>query len=280
MEKFSAKVEPRRRRQHHSPKRRPGHPPSPLKCAARADRFPGITDHPRRGTKEKRYPRRGTKGHEGPRRGTKGSGAACNGLPRSGTLICHACRSSDSCLAWIYRMEGQPLARLPFFVSLQAPTCLIWCPGVVCEKREERPQGRREISRETDEALRQTGCDRHGSAEIVPSGVARTGRIRSATSRSLAEQSGGEFTPAVSATRTRQARFQADANPPEIRHRSFFRLGPLQSATAPLLTGPFHAQPRRRTRRVASARSGLITCHRRRTQPCELSSDSAGCGVP
>ena len=47
-------------------------------------------------------------------------------------------------------------------------------------------------------------------------------RIRSASSRPLAEQSGGEFTSAVSATRTRHARFQADAKPPEIRRRSFF----------------------------------------------------------
>ena len=42
---------------------------------------------------------------------------------------------------------------------------------------------------------------------------------------------------AVSATRTRHARFQADAKPAEIRHRSFFRLQPLQSATTPLLHG-------------------------------------------
>ena len=90
--------------------------------------------------------------------------------------------------------------------------------------KKERPQGRREISQETDEALRQTGYDRHGSAEVVPRGVVRTGRIRSATSRPLAEQSGGEFTPAVPATRTRHARFQADAKPSEIRHRSLFRL--------------------------------------------------------
>ena len=83
----------------------------------------------------------------------------------------------------------------------------------------------------------------------------------------LAEQSCGEFTPAVPATRTRHAPFQADAKPPEIRHRSFFRLQSLQPGTTPLLTRQFQAQPRRRTRRVASARGGLI--------PCRLSSDSA-----
>ena len=31
---------------------------------------------------------------------------------------------------------------------------------------EERPHGRLEIPEETDEALPQSGCDRHGSAEI------------------------------------------------------------------------------------------------------------------
>ena len=100
----------------------------------------------------------------------------------------------------------------------------------------------------------------------LPSGFARAGRIRSATSRPLAEQSGGEFTPAVPATRTRHAPFQADAKPPEIRRCSFFHLQPLQSATTPLLTGQFQAQPRRRARPVASARGGLIPCRRWRTQ--------------
>ena len=66
------------------------------------------------------------------------------------------------------------------------------------------------------------------------------------TSRPLAEQSCGEFTPAVAATRPRHAPFQADAKPPEIRHRSFFRLQPLQPGTTPLLTRQFQAQPRRR----------------------------------
>ena len=106
-------------------------------------------------------------------------------------------------------------------------------------------------------------------------GFARTGRIRSATSRPLAEQSCGEFTPAVPATSTRHAPFQADAKPPEIRHRSFFRLQPLQPGTTPLLTRQFQAQPRRRACRVASARGGLIPCRRWRTQSLRLSSDSA-----
>ena len=95
----------------------------------------------------------------------------------------------------------------------------------------------------------------------------------------LAEQSCGEFTPAVPATRTRHAPFQADAKPPEIRHRSFFRLQSLQPGTTPLLTRQFQAQPRRRTRRVASARGGLIPCRRWRTQSLRLSSDSAVRGL-
>ena len=74
---------------------------------------------------------------------------------------------------------------------------------------------------------------------------------------------------------TRHAPFQADAKPPEIRHRSFFRLQSLQPGTTLLLTRQFQAQPRRRTRRVASARGGLIPCRRWRTQSLRLSSDSA-----
>ena len=55
----------------------------------------------------------------------------------------------------------------------------------------------------------------------------------------------------------------------------FFRLQSLQPGTTPLLTRQFQAQPRRRTRRVASARGGLIPCRRWRTQSLRLSSDSA-----
>ena len=57
-------------------------------------------------------------------------------------------------------------------------------------------------------------------------------------------------------------RFQADAKPPEIRHRPFFRLQPLQPAAIPLPTGQFQAQPRRCTCPVASTRGGLIPCPR------------------
>ena len=63
--------------------------------------------------------------------------------------------------------------------------------------------------------------------------------------------------------------------PPEIRHRSFFRLQSLQPGTTPLLTRQFQAQPRRRNRRVASARGGLMPCRRWRTQSLRLSSDIA-----
>ena len=86
----------------------------------------------------------------------------------------------------------------------------------------------------------------------------------------LAEQSCGEFTPAVPATRTRHAPFQADAKPPEIRRRPFCRLQPLQPATTPLFMGQFQAQSRRCARPVASTRGGLIPCRRWRTQTREF----------
>ena len=43
--------------------------------------------------------------------------------------------------------------------------------------------------------------------------------------------------------------------------------------TEPLLTGQLQAQPSRRARRVASARSGLIPCRRKRPQTCEVKSN-------
>ena len=73
---------------------------------------------------------------------------------------------------------------------------------------------------------------------------------------------------AVPATRTRNAPFQADAKPPEICHRPFCRLQPLQPSSTPLFTGQFQAQPRRCTCPVASTRGGLIPCRQRRTQTC------------
>ena len=84
----------------------------------------------------------------------------------------------------------------------------------------------------------------------------------------LAEQSCGEFPPAIPATRTRHAPFQADAKPSEICHCPFFRLQPLQPATIPLLTGQFQAQPRRCTCPVASTWGGLIPYRQWRTQTC------------
>ena len=101
------------------------------------------------------------------------------------------------------------------------------------------------------------------------------GRIRSASGRPLAEQSCGEFTPAVPATRTRGASFQADAKPSEICRRRFCRLQPLQPPTTPLFTGQLQVQARRCTRPVASARGGLMPCPRWNNSDRRLYSDSA-----
>ena len=77
------------------------------------------------------------------------------------------------------------------------------------------------------------------------------------------------------ATRTREAPFQPDAKPPEIRHRPCFRLQPLQPPTTPLFTGQFQAQPRRCTCPVASTRGGLIPCPRWNNSDLRFYSDSA-----
>ena len=63
-------------------------------------------------------------------------------------------------------------------------------------------------------------------------------------------------------------RFRWMRSLPEIRHRPFCRLQPLQPSTTPLFTGQFQAQPRRCTCPVASTRGGLIPCRQRRTQTC------------
>ena len=60
------------------------------------------------------------------------------------------------------------------------------------------------------------------------------------------------------------------AKPPEIRHRPFWCLQPLQPATPSLFTGQFQAQPSRCTCPVASVRAGLIPCRRWRTETCDF----------
>jgi hypothetical protein len=69
----------------------------------------------------------------------------------------------------------------------------------------------------------------------------------------LVGQQGGEFTPAVTTTRTRDAPLQADATFAEIRLGSCVRPLPLQSGARSLPHRSFQAQPNRSSYRVAPA---------------------------
>ena len=102
----------------------------PLKYAARPDRFPGFTDHPRT------PPLRGPEGdHQGPRRALALLAMGCPVQePSSAMHVVAPILVLHGSTGW----KGNRSVGCPFCVSLQAPTCLIWCPGVVCEKMEER----------------------------------------------------------------------------------------------------------------------------------------------
>ena len=70
---------------------------------------------------------------------------------------------------------------------------------------------------------------------------------------SLAQQSRGELTPAVSTTRTGHAAVPQHGMFAEISRRSCFSSQPLQSGTCPLQQRQFQTKPKRRSGRVAPA---------------------------
>ena len=73
----------------------------------------------------------------------------------------------------------------------------------------------------------------------------------------LAQQSGREFTSAISTKRTCNEQLQAHANLAEIRCCPRFHSQPFQSRPKPLPTRSLQGQPHRRTRRVARPLCGI-----------------------
>jgi transposase-like protein len=83
------------------------------------------------------------------------------------------------------------------------------------------------------------------------------GVAASAGNRPLAEQPGGEFTPAVPTTGAGDAPLPAHAKSAEVRRRPRLRHEPFQPGTQPLQQTPLQGQPRRRSRRVARSLRGI-----------------------
>ena len=106
---------------------------------------------------------------------------------------------------------------------------------------------------------------KHGRPEVIVTDKLRSygaalkeiGADCSAGNRSLGQQPGGEFAPAVPTTGAGDAPVPAHAKFAEIRRRPRLRLQPLQPGTQPLQPNHLQAEPRRRSRRVARSLRGI-----------------------
>jgi len=100
------------------------------------------------------------------------------------------------------------------------------------------------------------------------------GNIEKAEIRTLAQQSGGNFTLAISTKRERNTSLQAHSNLAEIHRRAFHCSQPFQPRTQPLQSIKFQAEPNRRSRLVPRSLRGLTDRIYWKTENGSHSSDS------
>lgn len=87
--------------------------------------------------------------------------------------------------------------------------------------------------------------------------IQRFEQCQQAGKRPLAEQSDGEFAPAIPTTGARDAAFPTNAKSTEVRLRPRLGVQPFQLGAQPLLKSQLQEEPRRRSRRVAPTRRGI-----------------------
>ncbi len=129
------------------------------------------------------------------------------------------------------------------FVKINGETHYLWRAvdheGEVLESFVTKTTGSQssiEIPQEINEAPRTPSYPGDRQTSILWRCDEGHRQCRQAGNGPLAEQSGGEFAPAVSTTRTRHATVPQHAKFAEIRRRSCLRLQPFQPGAPPLLT--------------------------------------------
>ncbi len=121
----------------------------------------------------------------------------------------------------------------------------------VCDETAQS-QGSAGVSEACDEALWPAAYDRDGSAAFVSSGDGGHRKWPNSSLRSLAQQSVGKLTPAVSAKGRGDGTVQGHQDAAEICLRSRLDPQPLQSRSSPHATRNLQAKTLRRVGRVAS----------------------------
>ena len=133
---------------------------------------------------------------------------------------------------------------------------------------------------EGDEAPQQGEVDHDRWPALLPSGDEADRQPGPAGDRSLGQQPGREFTPAVPTTRARHAQIPEDENTPKVRLGPRLSSQPLQSGASPHQPGTLQGETIRRPRGVAGSHelttAWVSTPSRRRAEIFQNSSPT-GC---
>ena len=105
-----------------------------------------------------------------------------------------------------------------------------------------------EIPQKINETLWKSKCHRDGQTALLRCRNESNRQCQKTRNGPVAEQPGGEFTPAVQATREGDAKISPNGNLAEIRLNPRLNSEPFQSATPSLFTHQFQAKPYRCSR--------------------------------
>jgi hypothetical protein len=106
------------------------------------------------------------------------------------------------------KMQENQWPRNPVLTLWQSKRiCSDNAAGGLCDEAP-RPQGCTEVSQEDHETLRPTAVNCNRPASVIPICDESNWQCCRSGVRSVAQQSGGEFTPAISTTRTSDAEIQ------------------------------------------------------------------------
>ena len=163
------------------------------------------------------------------------------------------------------------------FVRINGKTCYLWRAvdheGEVLEAFVTKRRDRRAALRFLKRAMKpgQAGVDRHGRATVLPGCDDCDRQCGRPDLRSLAQQPGREFAPAVPTTGSGNGQFQGRKDPADIRRRPCLNPQPLQPRTPSQPPRNFQTGPGRCLGRVASIGSlRPLDCRSCKSEPVRL----------